>query len=479
MHKDGKTRYLISVFIATALIWVVGCSGGSNESNNQNRDYSSYTGTALRLPASIQFGEVNTTAQTTSTNNTQSIAPLAATDPGTDYTTDPVEYFGIIEGNVALDVVNIYLCLLDNLSAYEKINDGPYKATLDSDVCDKEKENQTSSTSQIELTINSYRENNNTPHVIQLWFDSDFDIPAKLVGEFIVTESQSASHPYGLFSFRYSVYYDTNPDANIEDWQIADVANTNSKLGGNGLPRLEFNYDSDQLFRSDYPSVFSMASVTQLTELNLDSGQTRSHFFSEYYFQGDANPHLYESDEAAIFDADVVLSGSLDSNPSSTIQNQCYSRNTTYEEVWSYNLYYAEDDLANGRTAGQRVELSPGSQLDFTYTHSVVNDRNDIVIEENPITLYYAWDGYLYGFPYQDWVKKYNLIDGTVLTSNETVPVNYITKAVEVAEAPALVDPSECATLDVEPVFSNADIDPAALAAPQKPSVGLADWPQI
>jgi len=83
--------------------------------------------------------------------------------------------------------------------------------------------------------------------------------------------------------------------------------------------------------------------------------------------------------------------------------------------------------------------------------------------------------------PTQDagWVSKYNLIDGTVLTSIETDPVNYITKGIEVAEVSSPVDLLECATLDIATVFTNADIDPTAISVVQKPSVGLDDWPNI
>jgi len=335
--KNTKPNYESGIWlITTSLLFVVSCGSDSDES-------SSYTGSALRLPASIQFAEVNSSLQTAASRNTQSISPLAiATDPGTDYSTDSVEYFKLIEGNVAYEIMNTFLCLLNDVSAYENINNGPYKVNFSIGDCEKNRENTASNSLQYEITVDSYRIDNNSPHIIQLWFNDDsFEETNKIVGEFIVTEGLSTEHPYGLFSFRYSIYSDTNPDLNIENWQITDVANTNSKLGTNLLPRLEFAFDSDYMHVTDFPYKVHMASITQITNANLDSGQTRTYFRFEDTLQGAPNTTTSGSEDAAIFNADVVLTGnnsttpesSTDIPPPSPFRERCYSRNTVFEEV--------------------------------------------------------------------------------------------------------------------------------------------------
>jgi hypothetical protein len=87
----------------------------------------------------------------------------------------------------------------------------------------------------------------------------------------------------------------------------------------------------------------------------------------------------------------------------------------------------------------------------------------------------------LWGFPYADsnFTALYNLIDGTVLTSNEVTPVNYISKAVEIADTTAQVDLANCANLDINTAFDNATIDPSNISALVTPSVGLTDRPNI
>lgn len=479
MHTKNIHRYLTTSFVTAILGLAVGCGGDSGDSHKQNSNFNGYTGTALRLPAEIIFGEVKSSTPTTGTRTVQSVATASATDPGTDYVADPVDRFQIVEGNVALDIVNVFLCMLNNVSAYEKINSGPYKTLLSLEKCQNTRGVDSASPQTVELTMNSYRRDNNSPHIIQLWMDDNSQGAAKVVGEFVITEGLSDAKPYGIFTFRYAVYTDINPDLAVEDWQITDLVNANTKLDSNALPRLEFVYDSNEAGLSAGPPDFSLASITQLTNSNLDSGQSRNRFKSTYTVPGETSPTAYESEEAAIFDADVILTGYVFSNMTGLQEQRCYSRNTIYEDVWAYHLYYAEDDPAQGHSAGQRVVLDTNEQLEFTYTHTLANDRNIIVVDENPVTLYYGQESSLSGFPSLDWVSKYNLIDGTVLTSNEIVPVNYITKAVEVGEAPEMVDLSTCAGLDLAPVFNNVEIDPAGVTPISQPSVGLGDWPVV
>ena len=481
MSINGIQRICSTLLAAAMSMLIVSC-GGSDSKNpaEPGGEFRNYTGTALRLPASIQFGAVKSGSQTAALTASLSRAPAAATDPGTDYTSDPVENFSIIEGNAALEVVNLFLCLLDSLSAYENINTGPYTDSFPMDLCQNSRESDGSGNLEHSATVNSFRENNSSAHIIQLWFDDvteDTGTAESIVGEFVITQGRSDSYPYGLFTFRYSVYTDMNPAVDAEDWQVSIVANATSKLGDNSLPRLEFIFDADYSSMPEPEPPFSMASVTQMTDGNLNSGQSRTRFSSAYYAPDEVEPTAYESNEAAVFD-DTVLFSEYRSSGGYNDQ-RCNSRNTAYEDVWSYNLYYAEDDPVNNRSAGQRVSLGPDDSISFIYTHLAENDRNVIAVDENPVYLTYWGEGQLHGFPFEDWVYKYNLLDGTVLTSDETVPVDYLVKAVEVGEAPAPADLASCAHLDVTSVFSNEGIDPATVASPQAPSVGRDDRPEL
>jgi len=105
MQKQGIKNYPRWILSLASLCLLVSCTSDPDTATTQNKDYASYTGSALSLPSSIHIAEANSSqtisSQATSTSLTpQGISPLAvADDPNTDFSTDPVLYYQNNEGN--------------------------------------------------------------------------------------------------------------------------------------------------------------------------------------------------------------------------------------------------------------------------------------------------------------------------------------------------------------------------------------------
>jgi len=142
-----------------------------------------------------------------------------ALPPGSDYEQD--ETFTFVEERSvdAFDTINEILCMAAQ-SRYEALlNVGPYKALVDRNQCEIERDNaasadgadaQSSGSSRpnyMQWTVDSSRRDNGSPHVVRVWVHEEPEHPgepAKLIfAKLVITESANEANPYGIFELNF------------------------------------------------------------------------------------------------------------------------------------------------------------------------------------------------------------------------------------------------------------------------------------
>ena len=457
-------RNLSAGFIYCLLMSLLSACGGGGDGGNPQTG----TGSPLSLPRMINVGGANVDiASNTAQAASLTVQPAAFGDAGTDYSTDPVNEYNLNESNIGLEIVNNLLCYVDEFSATNMVNQGMFKESVPDNLCIPGDTNPVI----IDFYINSYRKDNNSPQIIQLWVEyPSYDNPAKTaraVAEFVIHEGVSSDAPYGVFDFYDFEYSDISATA-IPDWQLDSKINIRILKNSENLPRLEM------VFNSTYTD---MISGTQSTDelYNIMQGSSTDFLNGKALFKdvsSDVNlTYTYET--GSVFDANHLNQVyRTDGNIGNTI---CKSRKDTLSDVWSYNLYNAD--------TGQRVEQQT-SPLMFDYTHDAANDRNnknpdDSASHHNMLyQLSYYGPGSLYGFGYDLVlnIPEVNLEDGTLL-ENQTG--SYVTKAMEIGYFPKPVNSTDCDTLDVSTIFEDSDLDVDTLPAIQAPSISIDDWPAL
>ena len=122
-----------TIMLLGAFLLISACSNGGDSGENGNSDEVQ----GLILPKAINVAapvSTNNTAQATA-SSLNIVTAANATDPGTDYSNDNVEYYSGNNSFFNLDMVNGLLCLLDKLQITDLVNQGAYIARMQVCTC--------------------------------------------------------------------------------------------------------------------------------------------------------------------------------------------------------------------------------------------------------------------------------------------------------------------------------------------------------
>ena len=423
----------------------------------------------LKLPKQINPTGANVNSQVSGS----SFAPAAFTDPGTDYSTDPVNHYSSIEAFSDFELVNMFLCFIDKVGATDSVNTGPYNTELPESECSAY-QGDTQSVN-LPATIESIRASNDSPHIINMWVDFDdpemntgdpAGVQASAVLQFTINEGVTDTNLIGAFTLNYKIVEDASLYGGTLGTPIDSfIVRLDVHEGANSFPRI------DLIMRSGPNTIenITYASTAQLFDYQANSGQSRSYVLFENGLD------IYESEFSSDFDQNHVLAYNVFGQG----LDACYSKNDYTDSVFGYNLYYNINGTFQNETVteGQRVELAEGDYITIPYTHSLINDRNnDASFAGTTTTLSYFGPGQLWGIPWTAntegvYSKDYDLKDGTVLNDGL-----FVVKAVDIDHS--LVEtPGQCQNLDAQAILNDATLDPIVLAEPTKPNIDVSDRP--
>ena len=374
-------RYVLISIIAA---FMAACSSGS--------DSVSGSAEGLVLPNNLSI----VTAQLGSTSTT-SFKSLAAREfkafdsAGTDYSNDPVNTYVYDTSMEALNTVNMILCLMEQTSASEMVNQGAYIALVNEDKCEQgENQSNSGQTGQAsggaanELnawTVLSTRDNNSAAQVVKIWVPGEtagvdpMDAQTILV-ELTATEGVSAQAPFGSFSMNFKGVVDASVFGGPSGVEVELMKGSLQTVeNAEGKPQFKFiNLGGDSLASAGAGFGFEEAVNVILDDTDGTGGKAVTKISETS--SGGGGPATQSSTYAIAFNNANLLRGKDDGSDATIDAQQCLSRTSFDTQVWRYNLYHRDDQTINSIAVseGQRVDLNQGFPFQYDSDNDSVND---------------------------------------------------------------------------------------------------------
>lgn len=285
--------------------------------------------------------------------------------PQSDYTTDEAFTFVYDPSMDSLDSVNSILCQIQQTAYQFMVNEGAYLAQIDEAGCrdGAEVESGTGSesatqTEQVSLwTVASVRSTAQSEHVVGVWVpedggedggapgpdpeagDGESAGPAHIHARMEILEGVSELNPFGVFELDFALYLDS--DTNQDDPLFFGTLES----GATGDDNLHFEFYEEG---GDGPfSSLRQVSVTMTPDGTTGVAHVRDEY-TESFGPAGGDQHFVEEYLVA-FDEDNLLRGEVGG------ETVCLNRSEFSTNVWRYNLYHAEGELA-----GQRLDRNSG-----------------------------------------------------------------------------------------------------------------------
>lgn len=465
----------LAVLIVSALVQtLIGCSK-DDAGSDALIEASAGPILPLALPKRIEIVRANDAPETPATAmGSELVAAALATDPGTDYMTDPVESFTYANGNIGVDLSNGILCILDKMEIASHLNKGPYQVSLPQNICVEAVNQDDSAAQEVALLINlqATRADNHSDQVIKMWvdnpeptFNSRESGALKAIGliEIVVHKGVDATSRLGRFDVMSSDYVDASLGGGTTG-SLMVVGKLKLAVTENiaGLPRVEVFYNGYSTVTNSFD--FELRSILQFDDAQANTG-------SEVMKTTSVSSTNYVDTTIAVsrFDQNILKSVNSSTPTGGTMvtTEECRARGDVQASHWEYNLYHHNDATFRAQTvrAGQRVNLgSAGTVLSFDYVHDAANDRLNTdstsnFLQDKVFYLTYYNDSKLPTYGIQDAngnLHKLSFKDGTKLANTEG---EFLTKATVIGYELKLVSADQCAHLDVSSLQNDPAMD--------------------
>jgi len=359
------------------------CSGGGGGSGGKI--------VGLTAPSTLQIvTPVSGSAPTAVASPASGVVASAMSFPAaSDYENDSANVHVYDPAVEPLQIINNILCFMGRTGASELVNVDPYIAQVDVAACE-DGSNQSSAGSDsgqsssdskdIQLwTVTSERASSSAPQIVELWVPAEEPGAPRIFVRVSLTESVSATKPFGAFEMSFAGANDVSDIATPEF--IGHLATKDSpSIGDVGFTFYENRGDTSVAHGPGDESYRVQVNV----EMSEDQTEGWAHILSSvrYNFGGGDSGELTQEFEVA-FDATHFLRAT-DGGAAVAYEREEFTSN-----VWAYNLYHAD-----GAEAGDAVDLDGGFGI-----------RNDDGV--------YGWASY-YGIWMPDGVE---LAHGEVVTS--------------------------------------------------------------
>ena len=295
----------------------------------------------LNLPANIEvIQDPSASASLAAVNN------AAYNSTGTDYTNAKAEiYIDAGEWQEPLTMGDFLICVMNGTGA-DLIPNGTYKALLNMTQCDNEQSSTQvgKKTSFAEATVVSSRASNTSPQLIKSYIvdthdenndgdTTDAGEALNIVTEVSITESASASNPYGLFTFDWN--QTNNPSGEFMRGSLAITNDSSTQVGMSMIAQSKNSSDEDNLWAKGL--------------LNKDGsgGKMKVKMFIDENNDGD----FLDSGEIVNFKINFnATHANIDTDGTVVCKNLTESSMTSY--VYNYNLYNSTTGALKDITAG-------------------------------------------------------------------------------------------------------------------------------
>jgi hypothetical protein len=316
-----------------------------------------------------------------------------AAPPATSaYLTDPQSSYVQDATSQSIGQVNMIACIMYSMRPDALVNQGPYVALVDQNVCNSGNTGAATSgatagaaqaPNYMTAVVSSTRASNSDPMLVSAWLSvSEQGTPKKVFAHISATQAASASNPYGAFRMDY-----------------CGKANGTAACIFNGF--MQAGNGTLSYYEADSSPSGSSTTALELTSVGTASG---SGSLASQQSGGGGSPQSMTFGFA--YDQTYFLRDDTQNGP------QCFSRDaadpTTGFAVWQYGLYDA--------TSGARIARNSGFPIQYTAA----------------ATTYQGYAGY-YGLSLQgsapipangSTVQKVDYQNGGATTTNYTVVTN-------------------------------------------------------
>ena len=354
------------------LLW--GCGGTGSSSSPSASDNSGGGGGGGSTPAAetqalVVAGKVSVVDAKSSSPSAEKglkalkigifkVSSASQLPAGSDYNKDVTNVYVEERSTDGFRTVNEILCMVGQTKYDTMLNQGAYKAQIDTNQCSSTKsdassagqqsQNQSSSSSMpsyVMWTVESSRVDNNSPEIVKAWIheDAQESEPAKVIfAKVVITEGKSDSNPYGIFTLNFR----GAPATDLTQTMMRGTLKAERDATGKVL--LKFVEHGDHGFG------------TEGTEVTLDravDGNTGAGTLHQSRFdQNGGTPVQVETSFNIAYNTSKFLR--KDNAHSGEV---CLSRNLFDESAWTYSLYDS--------TSGDRLARNSGFSIkkDNTY----------------------------------------------------------------------------------------------------------------
>ncbi|HLD75444.1 MAG TPA: hypothetical protein VI874_00370, partial [Candidatus Norongarragalinales archaeon] len=211
-------------FFGVGLFALAACGSGSSSGTS-----SGSASSALEVAEKVSVVDASSSSTSASVSRSvgKILAAVAKASPpsagsSSDWNNDTTKTFVFERSTESFDTINEILCNIAQTQYDQKLNAGNYKALIDITQCDNNRDsansagqssqNQSSGSTMTQYstwTANSSRVSDTSPQIVEVWIHedaSDFD-PAKIIcAKLTITETVSATNPYGIFTANFAAY---------------------------------------------------------------------------------------------------------------------------------------------------------------------------------------------------------------------------------------------------------------------------------
>jgi hypothetical protein len=329
-------RSLVPLFAFTML---AACGGGD--------DSGAVTG--LQGPEQVTLVE----------SSTGGTSPLRMPDgvlavAGSDYMTDPTQFWIRDDSMRSLETVNMILQSLHQTHYYDQTNRGAYRALVEVDESGQGGESRGSQAATYEeWIVDSRRASNSAPQIVSFWvLSEDGGEEVTIYGRLTITSEPSDANPLGVFTLHFKglpAAEAATSTATVFEGYLRSLARTD------GQSEVEFymsHGDPDGTVPSGQRAVRER--VHALGDPSADTGRAYSEW--KHVDNGPGGPFTSEGEYTLQFDADYVARRDL-VNPADDVLD----RHDFDSYVWRYGLYDATTEQRVDRLSGFPLEDAGGN----------------------------------------------------------------------------------------------------------------------
>jgi hypothetical protein len=275
-------------------------------------------------------------------------AAWAQPPAGSPYFTDPQQSQVQDATSHSIGQVNMITCIMSSMRPDALVNEGPYNALIDQNVCNAAKENSTSNSSSsgssaqapdyMSAVVNSTRASDNDPMIVSAWLSiNQQGAPVTVYAHISATTAPTDSDPYGTFRMDYCGKSSSGGcliNGYIQGGNGALSHYEDDEGGGNG---------GSQITALALSSVGTSSGGGSVDVTQSQNGQSQTQSFNFSY----DSTYYYREDGSNAF--------------------ECFSRDAsdpaTLFSVGQYGLYDA--------TTGAEITLNSGFPIQYTVSNQI------------------------------------------------------------------------------------------------------------